>query len=101
VNVLDLVILAVACAAGYFGYRIGFVARVASWIGLAIGVVLAIAFVDDIVDLLSSQPSQTRSRSSCSLPVSGRDWGLRPASLYVVVFPREPGCTAATGSEAR
>jgi S1-C subfamily serine protease len=60
VNVLDLVILAVACAAGYFGYRIGFVARVASWIGLAIGVVLAIAFVDDIVDLLSSQPSQTR-----------------------------------------
>jgi S1-C subfamily serine protease len=60
VNVLDLVILAVACAAGYFGYRIGFVARVASWIGLAIGVVLAIAFVDDIIDLLSSQPSQTR-----------------------------------------
>jgi uncharacterized membrane protein required for colicin V production len=60
VNVLDVVILAAAGAAGYFGYRIGFVARVASWIGLAIGVVLAVAFVDDIVDPLSSQPSQTR-----------------------------------------
>jgi S1-C subfamily serine protease len=60
VNVLDVVILAAAGAAGYFGYRIGFVARVASWVGLAIGVILAVAFVDDILDSLSSQPSQTR-----------------------------------------
>ena len=59
-NVLDLVVLAAIGAAGYFGYRIGFVARVTSWVGLAIGVALAIAFVDDIVDPLSSQPSQTR-----------------------------------------
>jgi S1-C subfamily serine protease len=60
VNVLDVVIVAAAGAAGYFGYRIGFVARVTSWVGLALGVVLAVAFVDDIVDPLSSQPSQTR-----------------------------------------
>jgi S1-C subfamily serine protease len=60
VNVLDLVIVAAAAAAGYFGYRIGFVARVSSWVGLAIGVTLAIAFVDDVLDPLSSQPSQTR-----------------------------------------
>lgn len=59
-NVLDVVIVAAVGAAGYFGYRLGFVARVASWIGLAIGVVLAVAFVDDILDPLSSQPSQTR-----------------------------------------
>ena len=59
-NVLDLVVLAAMGAAGYVGYRIGFVARVTSWVGLAIGVALAIAFVDDIVDPLSSQPSQTR-----------------------------------------
>jgi S1-C subfamily serine protease len=60
VNVLDVAIVAAAGAAGYFGYRIGFVARVTSWVGLALGVVLAVAFVDDIVDPLSSQPSQTR-----------------------------------------
>jgi S1-C subfamily serine protease len=60
VNVLDVVIVAAAGAAGYFGYRIGFVARVTSWVGLALGVVLAVAFVDDIVDPLSAQPSQTR-----------------------------------------
>lgn len=59
-NVLDLVVLTAMGAAGYVGYRIGFVARVTSWVGLAIGVALAIAFVDDIVDPLSSQPSQTR-----------------------------------------
>jgi S1-C subfamily serine protease len=60
VNVLDLVVLAAMGAAGYFGYRLGFVARVTSWIGLGIGVALAIAFVDDVLDPLSSQPSQTR-----------------------------------------
>src|SRR2546430_11270156 len=47
-------------AAGYFGYRLGFVARVVSWAGLAIGIVLAVAFVDDVTGLLSSQASQTK-----------------------------------------
>lgn len=59
-NVLDVVIIAAAAAAGYFGYRIGFVARVTSWVGLAIGVALAVAFVDDVLGQLSAQPSQTR-----------------------------------------
>ncbi|HMG26509.1 MAG TPA: MarP family serine protease [Acidimicrobiia bacterium] len=59
-NVLDLVIVAAMIAAGYFGYRLGFVARVVSWAGLALGVVLAVAFVDDVMGLLSSQASQTR-----------------------------------------
>jgi S1-C subfamily serine protease len=60
VNVLDVVVVAATAAAGYFGYRLGFVARVASWVGLAIGVTLAVAFVDDVLDTLSSQPSATR-----------------------------------------
>lgn len=59
-NVLDLVIVAAMIAAGYFGYRLGFVARVVSWAGLALGIVLAIAFVDDVMGLLSSHASQTR-----------------------------------------
>src|SRR3989440_2828634 len=47
-------------AAGYFGYRLGFVARVVSWAGLAVGIVLAVAFVDDVTGLLSTQASQTK-----------------------------------------
>jgi S1-C subfamily serine protease len=60
VNVLDLVVVAAMIAAGYFGYRLGFVARVVSWCGLALGIVLAVAFVDDVMSLLSSQASQTK-----------------------------------------
>ncbi len=59
-NVLDLVIVAAMIAAGYFGYRLGFVARVISWAGLALGIVLAVAFVDDVMGLLGSQGSQTK-----------------------------------------
>ncbi|HKA92801.1 MAG TPA: CvpA family protein, partial [Acidimicrobiia bacterium] len=59
-NVLDLIIVAAMIAAGFFGYRLGFVARVVSWAGLAVGVVLAVAFVDDVMGLLSTQASQTR-----------------------------------------
>jgi S1-C subfamily serine protease len=60
VNALDFVVLAAMIAAGYFGYRLGFVARVVSWAGLAIGIVLAVAFVDDVTGLLSAQASQTK-----------------------------------------
>jgi S1-C subfamily serine protease len=60
VNVLDVVVVVAMIAAGYFGYRLGFVARVVSWAGLALGIVLAVAFVDDVMSLLSSQASQTK-----------------------------------------
>ncbi|HMF84474.1 MAG TPA: MarP family serine protease [Acidimicrobiia bacterium] len=59
-NVLDLVVVAAMIAAGYFGYRLGFVARVISWAGLALGVVLAVALVDDVMSFLGSQASQTK-----------------------------------------
>ena len=59
-NALDFIVLAAMIAAGYFGYRLGFIARVVSWAGLAIGIVLAVAFVDDVTGLLSTQSSQTK-----------------------------------------
>ena len=59
-NALDFVVIAAMIAAGYFGYRLGFVARVVSWAGLAVGIVLAVAFVDDVTGLLSTQASQTK-----------------------------------------
>jgi len=37
VNLLDVVILVAIIGAGFGGYRLGFVARAASWVGLAVG----------------------------------------------------------------
>lgn len=40
-NTLDYVILALIAAAAYGGYRLGFMARVTSWIGLTVGLFLS------------------------------------------------------------
>jgi S1-C subfamily serine protease len=60
VNLLDLVILALAVLAAVLGYRLGFIARVVSWTGLALGVTVAILLVDDALEPVSDRPSQTR-----------------------------------------
>ncbi len=44
-NLLDLFIMASAAAAAFGGYRLGFVARAASWVGLAVGLVVAMRFL--------------------------------------------------------
>jgi S1-C subfamily serine protease len=59
-NFLDLVVLGAAALAGYLGYRMGFVRRLASWVGLAVGVVLAVTFVPDIANALKGSPPRTR-----------------------------------------
>ena len=56
-DVLDLVIVALAAAAAVGGYRIGFLGRVTSWIGLALGFYLAVRFLPTVVvDMASSSP---------------------------------------------
>jgi S1-C subfamily serine protease len=45
VDTLDLIVVALAIAAGVGGWRLGFVARAASWIGLAVGVYVATRFL--------------------------------------------------------
>ena len=50
VNLLDLIIATVAVIAGFGGYRIGFVTRVTSWIGLGIGIAVAARFLPRAVD---------------------------------------------------
>ena len=44
-NLLDLVILAAVAAAAAGGWRLGFLARVVSWIGLALGLMVAARFL--------------------------------------------------------
>lgn len=44
-DTLDLIVLALAVAAGVGGWRLGFVARATSWVGLALGVFAATRFL--------------------------------------------------------
>jgi S1-C subfamily serine protease len=60
VNALDVVIVMAIVVAAILGYRLGFVARVVSWAGLALGIVVGLALVDDVLEPLSDRPSQTR-----------------------------------------
>lgn len=58
-NWLDLVIVLVAAAAALGGYRLGFLARAISWIGLGLGLYLAARFLPDILRTFDlSQPGQ-------------------------------------------
>ena len=59
-NVLDLVVVLAAIAAGALGYRLGFLRRGLSWAGLVGGVVLAVALVDDVADAFKGSPPRTR-----------------------------------------
>ena len=68
-NFLDLVVILTAATAGWLGYRLGFVRRALSWAGLVIGVVVAIAFVDDLADALRGAPPRTRLLASLAFVV--------------------------------
>ena len=59
-NFLDIVILLAVAGAAYGGYRLGFITRALSWAGLAVGVAIAVVFVDDLVDALSDEPERSR-----------------------------------------
>lgn len=58
-NWLDVVIVGVAALAALGGYRLGFLARVVSWIGLGLGLYLAARFLPDILNTFDlAQPGQ-------------------------------------------
>ncbi|MGH9027439.1 MAG: MarP family serine protease [Acidimicrobiia bacterium] len=57
---LDLLILAAIAAASLAGYRLGLVARSISWVGLALGIVVAGAFVDDVAGAMVGATPRVR-----------------------------------------
>ncbi len=59
-NFLDLVVVLAAAGAGWLGYRLGFIRRGLSWAGLVGGVVLGVAFVDDLAHAFRASPPRTR-----------------------------------------
>lgn len=56
-DILDLIVVVLAAAAAVGGYRIGFLGRVTSWLGLALGFYLAVRFLPTVVlDMAGSSP---------------------------------------------
>ncbi|HVE46082.1 MAG TPA: MarP family serine protease [Acidimicrobiales bacterium] len=59
-NLLDLVVISSAAAAGFGGYRLGFVARAASWVGLALGLMIAMRFLPAAVRTFEGPDPSTK-----------------------------------------
>lgn len=57
-NLLDVVLVVAAVAAAVGGYRLGFVARVASWIGLAVGIFVGVRLTPTLLEQVQgSEPA--------------------------------------------
>lgn len=59
-NLFDLLVVTLALAAALGGYRVGFVARVASWIGLAAGLLVAARVAPPLLSGLEAGEPQLR-----------------------------------------
>jgi S1-C subfamily serine protease len=94
-NLLDLFIVLVASAAAYGGYRLGFLARIFSWAGLAIGALVADRFLPDVVSFFSSSDPQIRLIAAISFLVGasmlGQGIGLAVGSLLHAALPMGAG----------
>jgi S1-C subfamily serine protease len=60
VNLLDVLIVVAVAAAVWGGYRLGFVARSLSWLGLAIAILLAVQLTPDLVRSLAGATPRGR-----------------------------------------
>jgi S1-C subfamily serine protease len=94
-NLLDLVIVLTAGAAAYGGYRLGFLARIFSWAGLAVGALVADRFLPDVVAFFSSSDPQIRLIAAISFLVGaamlGQGVGLAVGSLLHAALPLGAG----------
>ncbi|HTJ74485.1 MAG TPA: MarP family serine protease [Acidimicrobiales bacterium] len=59
-NLFDILVLAAVAIAAVGGYRLGFLARVASWVGLGLGVVLAGWLAPIVMDQFDAGMPETR-----------------------------------------
>ena len=63
-NALDIVILACVAVAAWAGWRMGFLARIFSWVGLGAGLYLAVRFMPDFLDLVGLSSDRVQPASS-------------------------------------
>ena len=93
-DILDLIIVVAAVIAGVGGYRMGFVGRVISWLGLAVGFYVAVRFLPTIInDLHNSSPGTLVAVSVVVLvggAMVGQALGLVAGSRLHHVLPLGP-----------
>jgi len=95
VNLLDLLILVAVTAAGVGGYRLGFLTRVTSWIGLAAGLYAGARVLPSAVELLGGD-ADTTSRLLAAVVVLiggaflGQALGLVAGSRLRMALPPGP-----------
>ncbi len=94
-NLLDLIIVVALVAAGVGGYRLGFVARAMSWVGLALGLYVAARLLPSAVEL-AGQGASTASRLLVAFVVLiggaflGQGLGVLAGSKLRMVLPPGP-----------
>jgi S1-C subfamily serine protease len=71
VNVFDILLLLVAVSAAVAGYRLGFVARAASWLGLALGVVAGAWLLPEVLPRIQDASEATKVLVAIGLLVGG------------------------------
>jgi S1-C subfamily serine protease len=71
VDLLDLIVVALAVGAAVGGYRLGLLGRLASWLGLALGFYLAIRLLPWVILRLSSSSAGTQLAVSILVLVGG------------------------------
>jgi S1-C subfamily serine protease len=71
VNVLDICILIAAGLAALGGWRMGFLARVFSWLGMAGGLYLAVAYLPNVVQFFGVSGSVTRAILALAVLLAG------------------------------
>ncbi|HEX2274354.1 MAG TPA: CvpA family protein, partial [Acidimicrobiales bacterium] len=59
-NLFDLLIILVLIGSGVGGYRLGFVARVSSWVGLALGIAVAAWAVPKLMEVIEGPDPSSR-----------------------------------------
>ena len=89
-NLLDLLIILMAAAAAYGGYRLGFLARIFSWAGLAVGALVADRFLPDVVAFFSSSDPQIRLIAAISFLVGASMLGQGVGLAVGQPAPRRP-----------
>lgn len=92
---LDLVLIVVMALAGLGGYRMGFVARAASWVGLVVGIVVAARLMPRVIESIG----ETAGRSELVLIAAGLLLGGAAAgqALGVLIGSRVSGAVHAAG----
>ena len=104
-NTLDLVVLVLILGAGVGGWRLGFVARVFAWAGVAVALALGIRFVPKIVTVFGGDKPQNRASVAVLFLVLvallGQTLGLGVGGVVHRATPGAGASHGGTGSRAR